>query len=263
MLIIGERINTSRAAVRNAVLNRDGDYILNEAVSQARAGAAVIDVNCGTSMEKEAEDMLWMMDVIQRNTDIRLSIDSPDHEVVKKALAAHKGTAIVNSITAEKARYEQILPGLGDSDALVVALTMDEKGMPSTAGERFELATILMEICRGYGISKERLLIDPLIRPVSAEPAQAKEVLEAINLIKGIGLKTIAGVSNISFGLPNRKLINRTFLAMAIAAGLDACIMDPLDAAMMSSSLASDAIMGRDEYSMGYIAAFREKRLVG
>jgi len=262
MLIIGERINSSRPDIKDAIARRDAQYLIDEAARQAEAGASYIDVNCGTSLTKETEDMKWLISTIQGALDVRLCIDSPNPSVISEALAIHKGQAIVNSVTAEKARYEKVLPFCKDTDALIVALTMDEKGVPHTAKQRFENATIIMEICQEYGIAKERLLFDPLIRPVSAEQGQAQEILEAIRMIKEIGLKTVAGVSNISYGLPARRLINRTFLCMAYAYGLDACIIDPLDHGLMSVVSASRAILGDDAYSMGYINAYREKKLV-
>lgn len=262
MFVVGERINTSRTSIKEAVESKNEDFILAEARNQIEAGATMVDVNCGTSMGKELEDMLWLIETIQKEGDTPLCIDSPNIEVLKEALKVHKGKALINSITAEKSRYEKVLPICKGNDCLIVALTLDERGMPKTAQERFEIATIIMEICQNYGISKDRLYFDPLIRPISAEPDQAREVLLAIKLIKEINLKTIAGVSNISFGLPNRRLINRTFLSMAYAYGLDACIVDPLDKSLMSSFLTSRALLGQDQYSMGYISAYREKRLV-
>ena len=262
MLIVGERINSSRPDIKAAISNHDSTFILNEAKQQVTEGAIMVDVNCGTSMDKELEDMLWLIKTIQGEIDVSLCIDSPSADVLKEALSVHKGRAMINSITAEKARYEKILPFCKDSDCLIVALTMDERGTPNTAEERFEVATIIMEICQEYGIVKDRLYFDPLIRPISTEGGQAKEVLKAIRLIKELGLQTIAGLSNISFGLPNRRLINRTFLAMAYAHGLDACIIDPSDTSLMSCITASSAILGHDQYSMNYIGAFRENKLV-
>jgi len=262
MLIIGERINTSRNGINEAVKRRDSSFIVNESRKQIEHGASIVDVNCGLSMEKELEDMLWLIDTIQAGQEVPLSIDTPNGRVLKEALSVHKGRAMVNSITAEKARYEQILPIIKDSDCQIIALTMDEKGVPKTAQERFEIATIIMEICQGYGIKRDRLYFDVLIRPLSAEQPQALEALKAIRMIKEIGLKTIAGLSNISFGLPNRSLINRTFLTMACEAGLDACIADPLDTGLISSIITTDVIINADEYAMKYINAFRAGRLV-
>lgn len=263
MLIIGERINTSRPAIKKAVESKDESFILDEALRQIEAGASMVDVNCGTSMDKELEDMMWLVKTIQKSQDIRLCLDSPNLEVLKEAIGIHKGPAMINSITAEKSRYEKILPICKKYNSSVIALTMDEKGMPQTAQERFEIATIIMEICQQYGISKDKIYFDPLTRPASSEQKQAQEFLDAIKLIKELGLKTIAGLSNISYGLPKRRLLNKTFLSMACASGLDACIIDPLDQSLMSAISASQAILGQDEYCRDYIKAYREGKLNG
>lgn len=261
MLIIGERINTSNPAIKKAVQEKDRDFIRSEAQKQIEAGASMVDVNCGTSLDKELEDMLWLINTIQEKKDISLCIDSPDAAVLKEALRIHKGRAMVNSITAEKSRYEKILPLCKDHDCFLIALTLDEKGMPETAQDRFELATIIMEICEQYGIPKDRIYFDPLVRPISSEQKQAKEFLGAIKLIKELGLKTIAGLSNVSFGLPKRQLLNKTFLPMALAFGLDACIIDPLEDSLISTLLASSAILNQDEYCMRYLKTYREGKL--
>lgn len=261
MLIIGERINTSRPAVKKAVEARDKDFILSEVRRQLEAGASMIDVNCGTDLDKESEDMAWLIKTIQNNYDIPLCIDTPSVKVLGEALKIHRGRAMVNSITAEKPRYEEALALVKKYDSLLIALTMDEKGMPETAQDRFEIATIIMEICQHCRISKERLYIDPLVRPISSEPKQAREFLEAIKLIKELGLKTIAGLSNISFGLPKRSLLNRTFSAMAFSYGLDACIIDPLDNRLMATLKTSSALLGQDDYCKEYISAYRQAKL--
>jgi len=263
MMIVGERINASRQPIAEALKRKDAQFFINEVSNQINAGASVIDVNCGIIMESEMKDMLWLIDTIQKDNAVRISIDSPNPDVIKEALESQKGPkAMINSITAEKTRYEKILPLCAKYDCDIIALTMDEKGMPHTAGQRFEIATIIMEICAEYGVKKDRIYIDPLIRPISTEQTQAEEILISIEEISKIGLKTIAGLSNISYGLPNRSLINRTFLAMASYAGLSACIIDPTDIKLMSVVRAAMALTGSDENSISYIKAFRDKKLV-
>jgi len=261
MLIIGERINTSRPAVKKAVEERDGEFILNEASRQIEQGASMLDVNCGTSLEDEAEDMLWLVNTIQGKKEIPISIDSPNPEVIKKALKIHSGKAIINSITAEKARYENILPISRDYDCAIIALTIDESGIPESAKERFKIARVLIEICKKYGIKKERVYVDPCVRPISTEQDSAKVFLESIRLLKEAGFNTIAGLSNVSFGLPKRSLVNETFLSMAISYGLDACIIDPLDANLMTALCISRMLLGKDEYCMEYLSRYREGKI--
>jgi len=261
MLIIGERINTSRPDIKRAVETKDANFIQEEVRRQKEAGALMIDVNSGSNPDTEVDDMLWLIDIIQEAAEIPLCIDSPNFAVLEQAMRSARGRALLNSVTAEKSRYEKILPICKEFDCDIICLTMDEKGMPATSKERFEIATIMMEICSKYQISKDRLYFDPLVRPVSSEQGQAMEFLGAIKMMKSLGLKTIAGLSNVSFGLPKRRLLNRTFLSMACSYGLDACIVDPLDSTLMSAITASSAILGHDDYCMEYLGAYRGGRL--
>jgi len=168
---------------------------------------------------------------------------------------------MVNSITADEARIKNMLPLALKYNTKLIALTMDERKMPDTADERFQMAERILDRVKKDGFSKENLYFDPLIRPISTEPAQAREVFRSIPMIKALGAKTICGLSNISYGLPNRRLVNSAFLAMAVQAGLDAAILDPLDKEAMSILRASRALLEMDEYCADYIKAFREGKL--
>ena len=262
MLIIGERINTSRENVRIAVEKKDVNFIQELSRKQVAGGANMLDVNCGTSLEKEAEDLAWLVKTVQKAVDVQLCIDSPSPESLAAALPAHKGKALVNSITLEKARYEKILPLIKKYGSSVVALTMDEKHVPATADERFSTAKKILEIAKGYGIAPGEVYFDPMVKPLSSSPVQAKEFLSGVRLIKSLnGAKIIGGLSNISFGLPERSLLNSTFLAMARCLGLDAAIIDPLNKKVMSVLRAAEAIMGHDNYCKNYITAYRQGSL--
>lgn len=265
MLIIGERINSTRKGIRDMIAGRAAGAILNEAVSQAKAGAHFIDVNCAVTSGDELKDIGWAIGVIQDGMpDVSLCIDSPDHLAIERALSAYKGTGsvIINSITAEEERCAKILPLALKYGTKLIALTMGGSGMPGTAVERAQIAGNILGRVRAAGFPEEDLYFDPLVRPISTEPGQAREFLDSIPLIKALGnAKTVCGLSNISFGLPNRSLINASFLAMAIERGLDAAIIDPLDGRLMSSLSASRALLGLDEYCGDYIKAFREGKL--
>jgi len=261
MLIIGERINATRKAIGEAIEKKDIKFIQQETLNQVHAGADFLDINCGMNVKDETVNMEWLVDIVQEVTDVPLVIDSPSSEVIECGLKKCNNKAIINSITGEKNRIEQILPLVKKYNTDVIALTMDDKGMPQTAQERFDIAKIIIEAAKGYDISSERIYFDALVRPISTEPNQAKEFLEAIRLIKNIpGSKTACGLSNISFGLPNRKLLNAAFLSMALFAGLDAAIIDPTDKQMISSLRASEALLSQDEYCLNYIKAFRETK---
>lgn len=262
MIIVGERINTSRKSVARAVEAKDAGFIREEAKKQAEAGADYIDVNCGTSVAREVDDMKWLVETVQKVIDLPLCIDSPNPEAIKAGLELHRGKALVNSITGEKERAEKILPLVKEFDACVVALTMGEKGMPHSAEERIEIAKSVIEKVKAHGIPVVNLYFDPLVRPVSTEPEQMEEVLKTIRLIREkLGGKTICGLSNISFGLPERHLINSVFLSMALAGGLNAAIIDPTVPKMFAVLRAADALLGNDRFCLKYIEAFRQGKL--
>ncbi len=263
MLVIGERINTSRKSILKAVEGRDSRFIREEAARQVKAGANIIDVNAGTMREKEVASMEWLVKVVQEAVDVPLSVDSPDAAVVEAGLRVHRGKAMVNSITAEKERAGAILPLVKKHGACLVALTMDEKGMPETGEERIEIVRDLLDLIKGYGIPPGEVYFDPLIRPIGTDTKQGLAVLKAIEGIMSLegGVHTICGLSNISFGLPKRKLLNETFLSLSMSAGLDAVILDPLDKQLMATLQAAEALLNRDEFCMQYITASREGRL--
>ena len=264
MLIIGERINSTRLAIQGAIKARNASIILKEAASQLAAGAHYIDINCAVTSGDEILDIDWVVSVIQSEIrDVNLCIDSPGYLAIERALKVYKGrgSIMINSITADEARIKNMLPLALKYSTKLIALTMDERKMPETASERFQIAERILERLRKEGFPAENLYFDPLIRPVSTEPAQAREVFKSIPMIKALGVKTVCGLSNISYGLPDRRLVNSTFLAMAVHAGLDAVILDPLDKEAMSILRASRALLNMDEYCANYIKAFREGRL--
>jgi len=265
MLIIGERINSTRPAIRKAIEDRNASLILKEAAAQIRSGAGFIDVNCAVTSGDEVQDMDWLMSVLQNGiADVNICIDSPNYLAIDKALGVYnaKGTLMVNSITGESSRLDRIVPLAAKHNTKLIALTMTEQGMPATAQDRLDIARRILEQVKGRGFDAENLYFDPLIRPISTEPEQAREFLKAIPLIKDLGVKTICGLSNVSFGLPNRRLINSTFLTMAIQSGLDAAILDPTDKEMLSAIKTSGMLLGLDDFCADYIKAFREGQLV-
>ena len=265
MIIIGERINSTRRRIQEAIKARDTVFITKEAREQLKAGAHFIDVNCAVTSGDEIQDIDWVLSVIQSEIkDVSICIDSPNYLAIDRALQVYKGKGelIINSITGEDARIDKILPFALKHKTKLIALTMDEKGMPDTTEERFEIAKHILTKVTRQGFKPEDLYFDALIRPISTEPNQAREFLNSIHLIKSLGpVNTICGLSNVSFGLPSRSLINSVFLSMAIYAGLDAAIIDPTDESIVSSLKASNALLAKDEYCADYIRAFREGKL--
>lgn len=218
----------------------------------------MLDVNCAFNSKDEIADMEWLIDIVQDETGLPLSIDSPNPEVIKAALARHKGKALINSVTLERKRLEVILPLVKKYNAEVIVLTMDEKGMPRTALDRLAFAQKGLDAAKEYGISPDCLYIDPLLRPISSEQKQALEVIESARLIKSkCNLKVTCGLSNVSFGLPSRSILNAVFLAMLLSAGLDAAILDPIDKKVRSVLAAANALLGRDEFCIKYLKSYR------
>lgn len=263
MLIIGEKINTTKKSIDAAVEAKDAEAIRNEVEKQLEAGANIIDVNTGTRIKSEVEDMKWLVNTIQESFDCRLCIDSPDPNAIKAGLELCKKKAMVNSITGEKERVDAIMPMVKEYEAGVVALTMDEAGMPTTGEDRHKIASKIIDMIADYNIPMDDIYFDALIQPVGSNPEQGLAVLEGIRLIRTSfpDAHIVCGLSNISYGLPERKLLNRTFLPMALGAGLDAAIMDPTDQKLMSTVLASCALLTRDEYCLSYISSWREGKL--
>jgi len=266
MIIVGERINSSRKKIYEAIKTRNASFILKEASSQLKDGAGFIDLNCAVTSGDEVQDIDWLISVIQSEIkDANICIDSPNYLAIDRALKVYKakGELMLNSITAEESRISRILPLAKDHNAKLIALTMGENRMPDTAEDRLAIARTILERVDRAGFKRENLFFDPLIRPISTEPHQAAEFLKSIRLIKDLGgVNTICGLSNISFGLPDRRLINSSFLAMAVYAGIDAAILDATDRNIMSSLKASRALLGMDDFCADYIKAFREGALV-
>lgn len=260
MLIIAERINSSRKRINAAVADRNAEHIRREARKQAAAGADYIDVNAGTSVAREADDLKWLVETVQNAVDLPLCLDSANPAALKGALALVDQTPIVNSITGEKARKDSILPLVIESGAGVVALLMDDNGMPENAAGRIKVAESLVGELEAAGIERNRIHIDPLVRPVSTDASQAGAVLETVRAVMTgwPGIHTTGGFSNVSFGLPARNVLNTTFLALAIAAGLDGAIIDPTEPGIMAVIAAATAIIGKDDFCMGYIEAHRK-----
>jgi len=265
MIIIGERINSTRKSIQDAIKARNSAFILKEAEGQIKNGAEFIDVNCAMTSGDELQDIDWVISVIQSSIkDFNLCIDSPSHLAINRALETYKGSGsiIINSITAEETRIKNILPLAIERNTKLIALAMDDNGMPSTYSDRIEITKKMVDRVQNQGFNPENLYVDALIRPICTEPEQAKEFLRSIPMIKALGVKTTCGLSNVSFGLPDRKVINSTFLAMAAYAGLDAAILDPMDRNIISSLRASLALIAQDDYCAGYIKAFRDGLLV-
>ena len=265
MIIVGERINGTGKRIREAVMARDAQIIAQEAARQARAGADYLDVNAGTGPEREPADLVWLVETVQAATEKPLCIDSANPAALRAGLEAHRGQALLNSASAEQSRLEPVFSLAREHGARLVALTLDDSGLPKTAQQRIAIALRLGEAARAAGLLPADLFIDPLARAVGLEGEQGAAFLDAVAGIRETvpGVHIICGLSNVSFQMPARPLLNRVFLAMAMARGLDAAILDPLDEGLMAVACAGEALLGRDDMCLGYLQAFRAGRLAG
>jgi len=260
-VIIGERINpTGRKKLAAEMLAGDFSRVREDALAQVAAGAHILDINAGLGVanasEVEPETMVRAIEEVQSVVDVPICIDSSVIPALQAGLKAAWGKPIVNSVTGEEEHMEAILPLVAERGAAVIAITNDENGISYDARERFLVAKRIVERAERYGIPREDILIDPLAMPAGAVPGSAKTLFQIVRMVNDeLGCNTVCGASNISFGLPNRKVLNATFVAMAIAAGMTSAITNPLEPEIMNAIRAADALMGHDENCAAWIAA--------
>lgn len=264
MLIVGELINATRKAIGSAIRNKDSEFIQKIAREQLEAGANFIDVNAGGFVGKEAEYLQWLVKVVQEeNSEAICCIDSSDPEAIQAALSVHKGTAMINSISLEKTRYDELLPLLSGTNLKVIALCMSDDGMPETTEQRLKIADRLINGLIQKNVSADNIYVDPLVQPIATNKGYGIEFLNSIAAItkEFESVHTICGLSNISYGLPNRKFMNEAFAVMAIAKGLDGVIIDPLNKRMMANIITAETLVGKDEYCSNYLSAYRSQKI--
>jgi len=262
MLIIGELINCTRKKVGAAAAARDTEFFKELARKQVEAGADWLDVNGGLPGQ-EWEVLPWLVSIVQEVVSVPLCLDSADPAALRRALPLCKQRAMINSITAEPARIAAVLPLLKEFHPKVIALCMGEAGPPNTAAERVATATHLVDLLAAEGFALDDIYVDACVLPVSTDCNHGKGLVEAVGQITARypGVHASAGVSNVSFGLPQRKLLNEVFLVLLMACGLDAAIVDPCDPQIMANIRAAEALLGRDENCANYLHAFREGKL--
>ncbi|WP_425058540.1 5-methyltetrahydrofolate:corrinoid/iron-sulfur protein co-methyltransferase [Sporomusa carbonis] len=261
MIIIGELINTSRKAISEAVDTRDADTIKKIALEQAEAGAHYIDVNCGNKLDDEVEIMKWLVSTVQEAVDTPLCIDSPNPKALEAGLSLVKhGQAMINSITDEHGRFAAVLPLVLKYKTKVIALCMSDRGMPHTAGDRMQVVQSLHTKLTEAGVPEDDIYFDPLIKPISVVAGAGAEVLDTIKLIRQQypHVHFACGLSNVSFGLPNRKMLNRLFVVQTMTLGMDGYILNPTDKGMMGFIYAAQALLGHDEFCGNYLMAYRQ-----
>ena len=260
MIIIGERINSTRKPITAALEARNADYILYEARRQWDAGAAYLDVNTAMMRANEPEVMTWVIELIQGEfPEVLVAIDSANPAAVEAGLKAHKGRPILNSINGEKQRMEALIPLIREYKPRVIGLTIHDDGVTQDADERYGIGAELIELLSKNDIDLDDIFIDPLIFPVSAELQAGNISLTIMGRLKENfpGVHTVCGLSNISFGLPERKLINQVYMMLAMGRGLDAAIVDPLDRRMIATIITASTLLGQDKVCKNYLKAYR------
>lgn len=259
MQIIGEKINGTRKRVAQAIAERDADFIRDLARQQAEAGSTWLDVNAGTHPKQEPDDLVWLIENVQAVVDTPLSLDSANPQAMAVAIKAVNKTPMINSISGESQRLEDILPLVAEHGCPVIALAMDEKKVPGTVDARLAIIHKVIEATRAANIPDEHLYIDPLAMTISTNIQSGLIFFETVHAVREAYPKVhfTAGLSNISFGLPARSYINRAFLTLALQAGLDSAILDPLDRELRATLLAAELILGRDRHCLNYTRAYR------
>lgn len=260
MEIVGELINASRKKIRNDIKEKNCEVIQQVAKDQHEHGASFIDVNAGIFVGKEADYLTWLVETVQDTIDAPCCIDSPDPKAVEAAMKVHKGTPMINSISLEKDRYEAMLPLIRGTDVKIIALCMSDEGMPYTKKDRLKIADNLINGLVKNNVKLENIYVDPLVHPIGSGNHLGKEFLNSIRSLheQYEGIHTICGLSNISYGIPKRKFANQLFMTMAITCGLNAAIINPLDKRMMANIVAAETLIGKDDYCMNYVQAYRD-----
>ena len=258
MIIIGEKINGSIPSVAKAIAEKDADWIRNLAKIQTEAGADFIDV-CASVKDGEVETLHWLIDLVQEVTDTPICIDSPNPAACVAAMEFCKRPGLINSVSMEGNKVETIFPAIADTKWQCVAL-LCAKGIPSSAEERLDVFDQLMEKAKQYGIAPGRLHIDPLVEMLCTSEDGIAMVVDVIRAVKQRqpGIHVTGAVSNISFNLPVRKLLNQAFLVLAMNSGMDSAVMDPTNRDLLGMVYATEAMLGLDDYCMEYIGAYRE-----
>jgi len=260
MIIIGEKINGTRKAVGTAIRKRDAEWIKQLARNQVQAGSTYLDVNAGTPPEREPDDMAWLVTTIQESVEVPLCLDSANPEALKAALTLVRTPPIINSVSGEKPRIDGVLPlALEYKTGLILLALDDTTGIPDTSEGRLEIIHRLVGMAKQGGLKEDQLFVDPLVTAISTGDKNAQLTFEAIRMIRQAypEAHVTCGLSNISFGMPLRSLINQTFMAMCIQMGLDSAIIDPYDRELTGVIAAAEMLMGQDRFCQKFSRAYR------
>jgi 5-methyltetrahydrofolate--homocysteine methyltransferase len=264
-VVIGERINpTGRKALAAEMKAGDFSRVEADALAQVEAGASMLDVNAGIPLADEPAILAKSIELVQSITDVPLAIDSSVVAALEAGLAIYKGKALLNSVTGEEERLESVLPLVKKYNCAVVAISNDDTGISQDLEVRFSVAKKIVERAEDHGIPRSDVIVDPLAMPIGAIGTAGKQVLQLVARLRDeLGVNSTCGASNLSFGLPNRKGLNTSFVAMAAGAGLTSAIVNPLHPEMMMGIRAANVINATDKDCMGWISAYREQPVGG
>ena len=260
MIIIGEKINGSIPRTAAAIAEKNEKFIKNLAKKQTAARASYLDVCASVSPEKELETLKWLVDIVQGESDLPISLDSPNAGVFKDAVKFCKKPGIINSVSMEGDKIEQVFPLISGTEWGVVALLCDNTGIPNSAEQRINVFREILKKAETWKIDHSRIYVDPVIEMLCTSEDGIAKITETIRAVKEIcpAVHVTSGASNISFNLPMRKFINRAFIILCMGAGMDSAIIDPTNEDMLALIYASEALLGRDEMCMEYIGAYRD-----
>jgi cobalamin-dependent methionine synthase I len=263
MIVIGEKINGTRKKVKEAIADRDGDFIKALAKRQTDAGADFLDVNAGTAPDREPEDIIWLINLVQEITEIPICIDSANPKAIEAGIGVVKKPPMLNSLSGEKVRIEGVLPLACKHQTELIVLAMDDKGIPKTVAERMDIVRNLVSMTRDGGLPDQKLYIDPLITSSATDITSGNTAFETMRDIKKEfpEVQLTGGFSNISFGLPARSIVNQAFAVLAVEAGFDSAIMDPENTDLRSIIYAAELVLGRDKFCMNFTKAFRAGKI--
>lgn len=264
MIVIGEKINGTRKQVAGAIANRDADFIHDLALRQFQSGASYLDVNAGSLPEREPEDMAWLVQTVQEAVpDATLCLDSPNHAALRTGIEKAGKTPMLNSLSGETFRVDGVLPLACEFGTELIVLPLDDNGIPRTSDGRMDIVRRLVEMTRSGGLPDEKLYVDPLVMAISTGTDNGNITLETCRKIKEEFPKVhlTCGLSNISFGMPLRSILNQAFMVLAIQAGMDSAIINPEERELRGIMMAAETLLGKDRHCLNFNRAFRAGKI--
>lgn len=264
MILIGESLNSTIPTVNNAVVEKDKNFIITLAKRQVECGANYLDVNGGTGRGNEGEDLAWMINLIQNHVECPLCLDSSDPKALRLVSELYKGEPFYNSICAEPAKMETMLPLIAEKPCKVIALAHGKGGIPETSEERIVFAKIIINELRKAGMTDSNIFLDPVLFGLSTNEQAGNIALDTIRILRKefSDINIVLPISNIGFGMPKRHVLNSFFASMCVEAGANAFICDVRERLFMNSVIASQTILGQDKYCKKYIKAYKKKLLI-